>query len=66
MVKATTHREFASRYKITLTPTIWFVDQDGKALVQPIVGLPTLDFYQAYLDRAIDDAQAKLQGGAAK
>ena len=64
--RTTTHREFASRYKVTLTPTIWFVDPDGKALVQPIVGLPTLDFYQAYLDRAIADAQAKLQAEAAK
>jgi thioredoxin-related protein len=64
--KTTTHREFASRYKVTLTPTIWFVDEHGNALVQPIVGLPTLDFYQAYLDQAIADSQAKLAGGAAK
>ena len=62
--KPTTHRELASRYKVTLTPTIWFVDGEGTALAPPIVGLPTPDFFQAYLDRAIDDAQAKLKGAA--
>jgi thioredoxin-related protein len=59
--RATTHREFASRYKIRLTPTIWFVDGDGNALAEPIVGLPTIDFYGAYLDQRIADSLAKLQ-----
>ncbi|MEO7761922.1 MAG: thioredoxin fold domain-containing protein [Casimicrobiaceae bacterium] len=58
--RAITHRELASRFKVTLTPTIWFVDGDGNALVPPIVGLPTLDFFQSYLDQSIADAQAKL------
>jgi thioredoxin-related protein len=59
--RATTHREFASRYKISLTPTIWFVDGDGKVLAEPIIGLRTVDFYGAYLDQAIADSLAKLQ-----
>ena len=59
--RATTHREFATRHKIRLTPTIWFVDSDGNALTEPIVGLRTVDFYGYYLDQSITDALAKLK-----
>jgi thioredoxin-related protein len=62
--RSTTHREFAARYKIRLTPTIWFVDGDGNALAEPIVGLPTIDFYGAYLDQSIADSLAKLHAKA--
>ncbi|MEP7084884.1 MAG: thioredoxin fold domain-containing protein, partial [Betaproteobacteria bacterium] len=58
---ATSHREFASRYKIRLTPTIWFVDRAGNTLAEPIVGLPTLDFFGAYLDQRISDSLVKLR-----
>jgi thioredoxin-related protein len=60
---ATTHREFATRYKINLTPTIWFVDGDGHVLADPIIGLPTIDFFGAYLEQAITDSLAKLHSG---
>jgi thioredoxin-related protein len=62
--RATTHREFASRYKIRLTPTIWFVDGEGNALTEPITGLRTADFYGFYLDQAIADSLAKLRSPA--
>ena len=39
----------------------WFVDGSGNALAEPIVGLPTIDFYGAYLDQRIADSLAKLQ-----
>lgn len=56
------HRQFAMRYKIKLTPTIWIVDGDGNSLGDPIVGLTTPDYYGYYLDKAIDDALKKLKG----
>ena len=59
-----THRQFAMGHKITLTPTIHFVDGRGNDLVPPIVGLPTLDFFQSYLDSAIDDSRKKLAEGS--
>ena len=59
--RATTQQEFASRYQIRLTPTIWFVDGAGNVLADPIVGLPTLDFFGAYLDQSIADSLAKLR-----
>ena len=58
---ATSHRDFAARYKIRLTPTIWFVDGAGNTLAEPIVGLPTLDFFGAYLDQRINDSLVKLR-----
>ena len=58
---ATSHRDFASRYNIRLTPTIWFVDGEGRTLGDPLVGLPTIDFYGAYLDQRIDDSLARLR-----
>jgi thioredoxin-related protein len=56
----TTHRQFAIAHRIKLTPTLHFVDSRGNDLVPPIVGLPTLDFFQSYLDTAIDDSRKKL------
>ena len=56
------HRQFATRYKIKLTPTIWIVDGDGNSLADPMVGLTTPDYYGYYLDRAIDEAGKKLKG----
>ena len=58
--RTTTHREFASRYKIRLTPTIWFVDGDGKTVAEPIIGLPTIDFFGAYLEQRIADSLTTL------
>lgn len=57
----TTHRKFAQRYKIRLTPTIWFVDGDGNTLVEPIVGLRTPDYYGYYLEQAIDESLKKVR-----
>ena len=62
--RATTHGAYATRFKVRLTPTIWFVDGDGNALTEPIVGLRTVDFYGWYLEQAIAEAQAKLDARA--
>ena len=57
----TTHRKFAQRYKIRLTPTIWFVDGDGNPLAEAIVGLRTPDYYGYYLEQAIDESLKKIR-----
>ena len=59
---ATTHRAFAGRYKVALTPTIVMVDGKGDALGAPLVGLMTPDFYAAYVEKAIDEAVQRLRG----
>lgn len=51
-----TPAEFAERYKVTLTPTVVFLDGDGVELAPKRVGLTTPAFYGGYLDDAIDQA----------
>ena len=48
--------EFAERYHITVTPTVVFLDGQGRQLAAKQVGLTTPDFYGGYLDASIDTA----------
>jgi thioredoxin-related protein len=59
--KPTTHAEFARRYDIKSVPTVIVVDARGKALAEPIVGIVTPDFYDLYLEQAIDAGRVKLR-----
>ena len=51
----------AMRYKVTLAPTIILVDNTGKLLSEPLVGITTRDYYGGYLDQAIDEALKKIK-----
>lgn len=53
--------EFASRYRATLTPTVLFLDQNGNELTERLVGVQSYEFYGAYLEAAIDAANAALK-----
>lgn len=52
--------EFSERYKVRLTPTLLFLNAEGKEIAKRILGYNTPEFYGAYLDRAIDQAVAKM------
>ncbi|MCK4744014.1 MAG: thioredoxin family protein [Sulfuriflexus sp.] len=54
---------FAERYNIYLTPTLAFIDPNGKELAPPLVGMTTIDFYGGYLDEAITNSLVQLRGG---
>lgn len=54
---------FADRYRAQLTPTVLFLDADGNELAERMVGINSVDFYPAYLDRAIDAAGKRLRAG---
>ncbi len=56
------HREIAEDYGVRMTPTVMVFDSEGRALVKPLVGLTTLDYYGASLDQAIDQGVAKVRG----
>ena len=43
-------------YRVTVTPTILFVDQNGTELAQRMVGINTLDMFGGYLDECIETA----------
>jgi thioredoxin-related protein len=46
----------AERYGISVTPTVVFLDKNGRQLAPKQVGLTTPDYYGAYLDESIDVA----------
>lgn len=61
--KVTSPNVFARAHKVWAVPTVVLFDSQGQVLTQ-IVGLLTLDFYQAYLDIAINESQAKIKAAA--
>ena len=58
---ATTHGEFARKYDVRSVPTVIVVDAQGKTLAEPIVGLTSTDFYNLYLEQAIDAGRIALR-----
>jgi thioredoxin-related protein len=56
-----TAEELAAKYRVYVTPTLLFVDAEGRELADRMVGVTTLDFYGGYLDIALDNAQRKLR-----
>ena len=55
-----TAAQLAERYRISVTPTLIFVDRRGDELTERMVGVTTLEFYAGYLDRALDSASETL------
>ena len=58
--RTVSHRAVASRYRVSLSPTVMVVDPTGKLLASPIVGLLTVDFYGAYLEDALARAAERV------
>lgn len=58
----TTHHAFAERFDVDLTPTVWIVDGQGRALTEPLVGLPggTVETYSETLFSRLEEALKKL------
>ncbi len=52
--------DFASRYGVSLTPTLLFLNADGKQMSEKLVGIWSEDFYGGFIDNRIDEARAKL------
>lgn len=59
--EAVTHARFAAAEKIKLVPVVAFYGPDGRRLAEPIVGARLPDFYQSYLEEAIDQATRTLK-----
>jgi thioredoxin-related protein len=59
--KKTNHRALSKQYKISLTPTVAFVGPDGKQLADSIIGVPLMDFYNYYFEKALDESIAQLR-----
>ncbi|MHB8345828.1 MAG: thioredoxin family protein [Acidiferrobacterales bacterium] len=59
--KMTSAAAFASRYGVSLTPTIKLLDAHGREVVPSLVGVASPDFYGSYLDAAVAAADNKLR-----
>ncbi len=58
----TTHHDFAERFDVDLTPTVWIVDGQGRTLTEPLIGLPggTVETYSETLFARLEAALKKL------
>jgi len=56
--------DLATRYAIKVTPTLLFLDTDGAEIAERMVGFNTPEFYGAYLNAAIDEANLRFRNQA--
>ncbi len=56
-----TQARLAGSEKIKLVPVVAFYGKNGRRLADPIVGAKLADFYQSYLDDAIEHSSAMLK-----
>jgi thioredoxin-related protein len=59
--RPSTHAKLSAAEKIKLVPVVAFYGTGGRRLAEPIVGARLPDFYQTYLDDAIEQATRKLK-----
>lgn len=52
---------FATKYQASLTPTVLFLNADGQPVAEPLLGYNSPDYYGAYLEKAIVQAQQAVQ-----
>ena len=56
----TSTSEFAARYRVSVTPTLLFLDSEGREISKKLVGIWSEDFFGGYIDSRIDEARANL------
>jgi thioredoxin-related protein len=57
----TTHARLALSEKVKLVPVVAFYGPDGRQLATPIVGARLPDFYQSYLEDAVEQSARSLK-----
>ena len=55
----------SDRYRVFVTPTILFVDGNGRELAERMVGINTPELYGGYLDACVETALADIRNPAA-
>ena len=53
--------DWAKAHRYALAPTVVFIDQRGQPITEPLIGYASRDFYGAYLEDRILQAQAYWQ-----
>lgn len=52
--------EFAARYGVFVTPTLLFLNAEGEEVSERLVGIWSEDFYGAFIDNRIEQANSRL------
>ncbi|HYP67958.1 MAG TPA: thioredoxin fold domain-containing protein [Thiobacillaceae bacterium] len=63
--KKLTEGQFAAGLNVFMVPTVKVFDAKGREVAKAIVGLLTEDFYQGYLDMAIEEGSQNIRQGKA-
>jgi thioredoxin-related protein len=58
---SSTHARVATTEKVKLVPVVAFYGPDGRQLANPIVGARLPDFYQSYLEDAVEQSVRALK-----
>lgn len=61
--KQVTPKDFAARYRAEITPTLLFLDFEGREVGKRIVGISNLELYGHYLQKSIDQALLAIHSG---
>lgn len=58
--KTISSTDFQKRYKASFTPLVVFLDSNGKQIADRLEGYGSSDYYGAYLEQSIEQAQTRL------
>jgi len=53
--------DIAEQYRVWVTPTVLFVDRQGKEIAERLVGISSVDYYGGYLDAALEKSRKRLR-----
>jgi thioredoxin-related protein len=60
--RTSTQAGFAAQFGVRVVPVVVLFDDRLQLLTDPLVGIDRSGFYEAYLQRAVDQAQRRLRG----
>ncbi len=58
--KIVSGREFSDRYDAVVTPTLLFLDSQGREVAEKMVGINNVEYYGFYLDKSIESATKEV------
>lgn len=61
--KQVTAKRFGEFYNAEITPTLLFLDSEGREIGKRIIGISNLELYGHYLQKSIDEALLAMRSG---
>jgi len=58
-----TAKNFGKFYRAEITPTLLFLDSEGREIGKRLIGISNLEFYGHYLEKSIDEALLAIRSG---